>query len=126
MKKKKIFVFLIVSVFCLLTYCLLSRTTVYDGVGQRITNCEDCLVPDEITAIKIAEAVLFSWYGEDKIKQERPYLIKLVGNTWVITGTLNKNVFEKFILFRMPKFGGVFEIKISAKDGRVINIIHGK
>lgn len=126
MKNKKIFVFLIVSAFCLLTYSLLSRTTVYDEGGQRITNCEDCLVPDEITAIKIAEAVLFSWYGEKKIKQERPYVIKLVGNTWVITGTLNKSVFEKFILFRMPKFGGVFEIKISGKDGQVINITHGK
>lgn len=125
-KNKKTLVLVIVSVFCLLTYCLLSKTTVYKEGGQKIRNCKDCLIPDEITAIKIAEAILFSYYGEGRIKQERPYVIKLVDNTWVITGTLNKGISEKFILFGIPKLGGVFEIKISAKDGKVINITHGK
>ena len=38
-------------------------------------------VPDALTAVKIAEAVLVPVYGEQKIASERPFKAKLDGET---------------------------------------------
>lgn len=78
--------------------------------------CEDCLVTKEETAVKIAESVLFESYGKDKIEDERPYKVTIENDSiWHLEGT-----------FWSVGFGGVFEIDISARDGRVIEMIHGK
>ncbi|WP_348824345.1 NTF2 fold immunity protein [Flavobacterium aestuarii] len=90
-----------------------ARTT---SVIKKTIECEDCLVTKEETAVGIAESVLFESYGKDMIEGERPYKVSVENDSiWHLQGT-----------FWSIGFGGVFEIDISAKDGRVINMIHGK
>jgi hypothetical protein len=55
-------------------------------------------------------------YGEDKIKSQRPYKVSIVNDTlWKVEGTFNS-----------IGFGGVFSVTLSAKDGRIVEVIHGK
>lgn len=100
---------------------------VYIEKNQKITNCDDCLVTNEGTAVKIAEAILFDYYDKGKIENERPYTIDLMpNNTWLIRGSLSKNFFEKILYTDIPMLGGSFEILINGKDGQVISITHYK
>ncbi len=72
------------------------------------------LVPDQKTAIAIAEAVLFRVYGEKAIRDERPYVVKHVRGKWIIDGAPPPRGFA----------GGSFHIVISQRDGRVLEITH--
>ena len=75
----------------------------------------DTVIPDKETAIAVAEQILFRIYGKDQIIGEKPYTVKLVDGYWFLSGSLPKGW-----------VGGVFSIIISAKDGRVIRLMHGK
>jgi hypothetical protein len=72
-------------------------------------------VPDEATAIKIAEAVLIPIYGREQIEGERPFKATLNSDVWVVTGSLQAG-----------RVGGVAVVKISKKDARVLAVTHGK
>jgi len=73
-------------------------------------------VPDEATAIRIAEAVLFPVYGADQIKREEPFTVTLQDDIWTIEGkTLPRDV-----------VGGVVFLQISKTDARVVRMTHGK
>lgn len=99
----------------------------YNGKNQVVSNCDDCLIKTELKAVEAAEGVLFKIYGESKIIEERPYNIELVDNKkWIITGSLNKNLFETILYSCIPKFGGCFEIMLDAKTARVISVTHYK
>jgi hypothetical protein len=74
----------------------------------------DTLIRDKETAISIAEIMLFKSYGRATITTERPYECYLINGYWFLRGTLPKNYNED-----------VFEIIMSAKDGRVIKMTHG-
>jgi hypothetical protein len=74
----------------------------------------DGFVPDEATAIQIAEAVLNPIYGA-QIEGEKPYISKLVNGVWIITGSLPPNA-----------VGGVFEIWINKKTGAIVRVRHGQ
>jgi hypothetical protein len=71
-------------------------------------------VPDEKTAIRIAEAVLTSIYGEKQIKSEEPFSAKLHNGVWTVEGTIAEGV-----------EGGVAIIKISKAHGTIISVTHG-
>ncbi len=71
-------------------------------------------VPDERTAIRIAEAVLSAIYGEKQIKSEEPFSAKLQNGVWTVSGTIAEGV-----------EGGVAEIKISKRTGTIISVTHG-
>jgi len=75
----------------------------------------DTLIKDKETAIAVAEPILFKIYGKKNIIDEKPYECYLIDGYWYMSGTLRKGW-----------KGGVFEIIISSKDGRVIKLIHGK
>jgi hypothetical protein len=78
-------------------------------------------VPDSLVAIKIAEAVLFPIYGEEKIKKQKPYRVILIGDSiWAVNGTFP--VLPNNQIVR----GGTFEIKIQKSDARVIEVYHGR
>jgi hypothetical protein len=77
------------------------------------------LVPDEQTAIKIAEAILFPIYGEKEIRGQKPYVVKLKDGKWSIDGSMPKSKSGELIV------GGTFHIIISQKDARVLEIGHG-
>jgi hypothetical protein len=73
-------------------------------------------IPDEKTAIAVAEAVLSAVYGEEQIAQERPFSAKLTAGVWVVVGSSSSS---------SPN-GGVAEIKISKQTGRIFGVTHGK
>jgi hypothetical protein len=73
------------------------------------------LIDSEEIALQIAEIILFRNYGEQIIKEEKPYRISSEENVWNIIGSLKKG----FV-------GGHFELKIQKKDGQVILMTHGK
>jgi len=75
---------------------------------------KDGFIPDKATAIKVAEAVWLPIYG-DKVKNKKPYKIKLENGVWYIEGTLPQNC-----------TGGVPYIEIQKKDGKVLKVMHGK
>jgi hypothetical protein len=74
----------------------------------------DTLISDKETAISMAEIMLFKSYGKATISTERPYECYLVDGYWFLRGTLPKNF-----------TGDVFEMIMSAKDGRIIKMTHG-
>lgn len=73
------------------------------------------IIKDSITAIKVAEPILFSIYGEENIVMQKPYEIYLIDNYWVISGVLP----EDYV-------GGNFLIIIDGRNSKVIRITHGK
>ena len=76
---------------------------------------ENGYVPDEITAVLVAEAILVPIYGKAEIERQKPFVTSLSGNVWTITGSIPKNL-----------LGGVFLIQINKQDGTVIRLTHGK
>ena len=76
-------------------------------------------VPDEITAVKIAEAVLIPIYGEKVIQKERPFEAELKNGYWFVSGTLRCPAENECL-------GGTAEIEISKDDGRILRVSHGK
>ena len=75
----------------------------------------DTLIKDKETAIAVVEPILFKTYGKKNIISERPYECYLIDGYWYICGTLPKHW-----------DGGVFEIIMSAKDAKVLKLIHGR
>jgi hypothetical protein len=72
-------------------------------------------VPDEKTAVRVAEAILSPIYGEKQIEGERPFYALLKDGVWTVEGSLP------------PGWdGGVATIRISQQTGAVISYIHGK
>ncbi len=72
-------------------------------------------VPNETTAISIAVAVWTPIYGKDVISKQKPYKASLTGDTWIVEGSLPKNM-----------LGGVVRAEIAKKDGRILRVTHGK
>jgi hypothetical protein len=73
-------------------------------------------VPDEKTAIGVAQAVLILVYGEKQIKIEEPFGASLKGDTWPVHGSMPKGY----------TLGGVAEVEISKANGCILHMIHGK
>jgi NTF2 fold immunity protein of polymorphic toxin system component len=71
-------------------------------------------VPDEQTAIRIADSVLAERYGRDQLESEKPLIATLSDTIWTVTGTLPPG-----------NEGGVAEIEIRKADGRIIHVTHG-
>jgi hypothetical protein len=92
---------------CLQAHLSESTRSAYDSI---------VLIPDEETAINIAEPILFKIYGKSKIIKERPYKIGYTNKYWVIIGSLPKYITK----------GGTFEIIINSGNAEIINVTHGK
>ena len=72
-------------------------------------------VPDETTAIKIAEVILIPIYGKQKIQKEKPFSARLENDVWIVTGHLPKGW-----------LGGIAKVELSKKDAQIISVSHGK
>ena len=85
-------------------------------------------VPGEQTAIKIAEAVWPPIFGEEILKNEKPFAAErqfftqetaggplTSGEKWYVHGTIPKNL-----------EGGVAEIEIDKNSGQILRLSHGK
>jgi hypothetical protein len=82
-------------------------------------------VPDESTALRVAEAVLIPVYGEKGIESERPFTAKLKGGVWTVAGTLRCSD-GKGGFTTDDCAGGVATVQISKQDARIISMIHYK
>ena len=69
------------------------------------------LVPDEKTAIRLADAIWDARYGIKKGTRDLPYTIKLEKGVWYIKTNLPEGY-----------YGKVFNIKINKYDGKVLYI----
>jgi hypothetical protein len=75
---------------------------------------EDGFVPDDSTAIRIAEAVWLPLYGES-IYDSQPFVARLEGDSvWIVEGTLP----EEYML------GGTPYAEIRKSDAGIIRVTH--
>jgi hypothetical protein len=87
-----------------------------NGKNQHnIIDNKTIVIKDSLTAIGVAEPILFGIYGKDQISKQRPYKIYFIDNYWIINGTLPTGY-----------LGGVFLIIIDSRDSKIIRITHGK
>ena len=82
--------------------------------GERSIHPKNGFVPDESTAIQIAQAVATAQYGEKTVSREQPFHARLFGETWIVKGTLHPQ----------GVLGGTAVVKISKLDGKVLFMIH--
>lgn len=80
------------------------------------------LIPNETTALKVAEPELIHAYGASVIASERPLTAGLSGGIWIVSGTLyctdgNGGTTTHCV-------GGVATAHLSKSDGRVVEIFH--
>lgn len=73
------------------------------------------MVATPATAVRIAEAVAESLYGQAEIRQQRPYAVTDTPQQWIVRGTRPDRA-----------IGGVFEIVINKRDGAILFVMHGK
>lgn len=72
------------------------------------------LIPDEKTAITVAEAIWLPIFGK-RIYEQKPFVAFLMdGKVWLVSGTLKTEI------------GGVVSIKIQKSDGKILEVLHGK
>jgi len=71
------------------------------------------LVPDEKTAISIAEAILYPIYGEETVKRERPFAAHLNNGVWTVIGYLPPGM-----------MGGTAVVRVAQRDGRILFVNH--
>jgi hypothetical protein len=109
---KHIFIITVIIIF-LFTPFLLS------GQEKHSYKPKDGYVPDAVTAIKIAEAVLAPIYGEKVISEEKPLKAVLRDGVWIVEGTLHCPEGQRCL-------GGVAIIEISKDDGKILRVSHGK
>ena len=91
------------------------KTALNDKTQHNYIDNKRIIIKDSLTAVNVAEPILFSIYGLDNIKSQRPYEIYFIDNYWVISGTLPKDY-----------VGGTFLIIIDGRDSKIIKITHGK
>jgi hypothetical protein len=77
-------------------------------------------VPDSATAVRIAVAVWTPIYGAEQLAHERPFRATLRSGIWHVQGSLPKP------RGRLVAVGGVAEIEIAKRDGRIVRVSHGR
>jgi hypothetical protein len=88
------------------------------GMGSQMHNYvpKNGYVPDEKTAVAVAQAVLTPIYGEAKLAQEKPFHAVLDDkDVWTVEGSLPAG-----------QVGGVAMVRLSRRDGHILSVTHGK
>ncbi len=82
---------------------------------QSIKKKESNYVPNEETAVKVAEAILVPIYGEEVLKK-KPFTAKLINNKfWRVKGTIDTD-----------ELGGIPIVEIQKSDCKILNVTHTK
>jgi hypothetical protein len=116
----KLFYLCLISALALLTACSEPKIDYIDK-GKEVTTEADegeSYISNPKAAAAIAEIVAKDFYGVAQIEEQKPHLVTKDGDTWIVRGTFPKE--------KEGSKGGVFEIRLSATEGRVIRMIHGK
>lgn len=101
----------------LITLCLttLLATNSSSQSQQLSVKPPNGMVPDAVTAKKIAEAIWEPIYGAKSISRKKPFAASLRGGVWYVQGTLP-----------ITQVGGVPYAEISKADGRILRVWHDK
>jgi hypothetical protein len=83
--------------------------------GHNVINQKATIIKDSLSAITIAETILFTVFDKTSILKQKPYEIYHIDNYWVIFGTLPKGY-----------KGGTFLIILDDRNSEIIKITHGK
>ena len=83
-------------------------------------------VPDEVTAVKIAERVLTGIYGKKIIDSEKPFTATLTKGVWHVGGTLYCNDEHGVRIAGAGCRGGVAMAEIKQSNGRILRTEHGR
>lgn len=76
---------------------------------------KDGYVPNQETAIKIAEAIWLPIYGDD-VEKSKPFVAHLTSSgIWIVEGTLPPGY-----------LGGIPYIEIRRSDCKILKVTHGK
>ncbi len=82
---------------------------------HNVVDGKKLIIKDSLTAISIAEPLLFDIYGKSNIIKQQPYETYLIDNYWILKGTLP-----------LEWKGGTFLMIIDARDSKIIKMTHGK
>ena len=93
----------------------LGMSLVAPSLAQHTFKPKAGYVPDQRTAVSIAEAVLVPIYGDKVIREKTPLRATLRDGTWIVAGTLPRGY-----------VGGVATIEINKDDGRILRVSHGQ
>ncbi|MDO7884041.1 YbbC/YhhH family protein [Hymenobacter cheonanensis] len=91
------------------------KTALKDSSQHNVVSSVKMLIADSITAVQVAEPILFKIYGKAAIVKERPYEMHFINHYWIINGTLPTGW-----------LGGTFLIILDARDSRIIKLTHYK
>lgn len=84
-------------------------------------------VPDDATALSIAEPVLIKQFGKQVIDEEQPFKATLQNGIWTVYGTLCCPYGKGRRTCEPGRCnGGVAELELRQSDGKVLSISHGK
>ncbi|MGA3211117.1 MAG: NTF2 fold immunity protein [Terriglobales bacterium] len=78
-------------------------------------------IPDEATAVRIAEAVLLPIYGPSELQAERPLRAKLRGDDWIVHGDLHKPIRSGKVIL-----SGAMFVEINRTTGAIKAVYHSK
>jgi hypothetical protein len=78
-------------------------------------------VPDEATAVRIAEAVFIPIYGEKRLHAEQPFHAVLKSDYWVVSGTLPKPRNPNEVIV-----GGTMTAEINRLTGCIRSVYHSR
>ena len=75
----------------LVVFCIVAVSVILASASQKHSYVPPKgFVPDEKTAIRIAEAVWSPIYGEEEIRREKPFVASLKSGVWTVQGSLPK------------------------------------
>jgi len=94
------------------------------GCGRRKVPLAAGPIPDQATAIKVAEPELIRIYGTRVIESEQPLDASSWGDKWIVGGTLHCSDGKGGTTTICV--GGVAAAHLSKSDGRVLEIFHTK
>jgi hypothetical protein len=88
------------------------------AAGQTPTKHRD-YVPDEKTAVRIAEAVLIAQFGEERVKAQLPLRgSNSYGDTWIVQGVEPGPLHPG-----PPRKGGGMAVMIDKHSGRILGVL---
>jgi len=115
--------------FIVLSCTLLSCSVAHSRATEVADNG---FVPNEGTAIRIAEAVIAARFGEKTVEFERPFHAKLVNDVWTVAGSVHccegRDATADSPGDRVSPdegclcVGGVASAKISRHDGTILQV----
>ena len=97
------------------------------GVAAQESKPSGVRVPDEATAVDLAERALVKVYGKYQIDYEKPLTAKLENGVWNVYGTLccpgpnGQRTCEPY-----KCVGGVAALQLRQSDGKVLSVSHTK